>query len=74
LRTGDLEAIGAMEDQDVIKEGGRGGAEIRNWLAAFAAIRAYGGGHYDADVVCYRDIPAWIIGFGIMHARAAVAN
>jgi 2,3-dihydroxyphenylpropionate 1,2-dioxygenase len=74
LRTGDLEAIGAMEDQEVIREGGRGGAEIRNWLAAFAAIRAYGGGHYDADVVCYRDIPAWIIGFGIMHAQAAAAH
>jgi 2,3-dihydroxyphenylpropionate 1,2-dioxygenase len=69
----DLESIAAQNDAAVIETGGRGASEIRNWLAAFAALRAYGGGQYVMDHSFYRPLPSWITGFAVVHATAPVA-
>lgn len=65
--SGDLEQVAAQSDAEVIQRGGRGASEIRNWLAAFAALRAHGG-PYAIEHRFYRALPSWITGFGSVHA------
>ncbi|WP_219893449.1 3-carboxyethylcatechol 2,3-dioxygenase [Aquisediminimonas profunda] len=67
--TADLEAVAAQDDLEIVEAGGRGASEIRNWLAAFAALRAYGG-HYSVEHEFYRPLPSWITGFAIVHAAS----
>tara|TARA_R110002110_G_scaffold413729_1_gene641545 strand:+ start:24577 stop:25500 length:924 start_codon:yes stop_codon:yes gene_type:complete len=64
-----LEQICAIPDAEIIEKGGRGAAEIRNWITPFAAIDAYSGGNYVAHQDYYRAIPGWIVGFAMMHAE-----
>ena len=68
---GELEQVAAQKDRDIIEVGGRGASEIRNWLAAFAALRAYGSGRYTIQHEYYRPLPSWIVGFGSVRAQAA---
>lgn len=68
LAQGDLAAFDRMTDEEVRREGGSGGPEIRAWQAAFAALKT--AGDYDSTVEFYRDIPEWIVGMGVMHAAA----
>ncbi len=68
LARADLAAFDRMTDAEVRREGGSGGAEIRAWQAAFAALAT--AGEYDSTVEFYRAIPEWIVGMGVMHAAA----
>lgn len=65
---GDFAAFDRMTDDEVRRDGGSGGPEIRAWQAAFAALST--AGEYDATVEFYRAIPEWIVGMGVMHAAA----
>ena len=58
----------AYDHQDVEAIGGRGGHEIRAWVAAAAALAA--AGPYEAIVDLYRPIPEWIAGFAMLHGRS----
>lgn len=62
-----LRAFDGFTDEEVRRLGGSGGAEIRSWQAAFAALSS--AGKYDAKVELYRPIPEWIVGMGVMHAQ-----
>ncbi|MEY4238047.1 MAG: hypothetical protein RL339_648 [Pseudomonadota bacterium] len=70
FQIGDLEAVVALSDDEVIAQGGRGGSEIRNWIAALSALGEYGRESYAVDHRFYRALPSWITGFGLLHARA----
>jgi 2,3-dihydroxyphenylpropionate 1,2-dioxygenase len=63
----DLDAFDRFTDDEVKRLGGSGGAEIRAWQAAFAALSS--AGRYEAKVELYRPIPEWIVGMGVMHAQ-----
>jgi 2,3-dihydroxyphenylpropionate 1,2-dioxygenase len=63
----DLKAFDRFTDEEVNRLGGSGGAEIRAWQAAFAALAS--AGRYEAKVELYRPIPEWIVGMGVMHAH-----
>jgi 2,3-dihydroxyphenylpropionate 1,2-dioxygenase len=65
----DLEALCAIPDEEVVRKGGRGASEIRNWIAAFSALDAYSGGAYAATRDYYRAIPGWVVGFATMHGE-----
>ena len=67
LEQNHVKAFDAFTDEDVRRLGGSGGAEIRAWQAAFAALSATG--KYEAKVELYRPIPEWIVGMGVMHAH-----
>ncbi|EHW9805552.1 3-carboxyethylcatechol 2,3-dioxygenase, partial [Escherichia coli] len=41
--------------------------EIKTWVAAFAAISAFG--NWRSEGRYYRPIPEWIAGFGSLSAR-----
>lgn len=70
LFRGELESLAALDDAEVMRTGGRGAAEVRNWLAAFAALRAHEG-DYRINHEFYRALPSWITGFAAVHAEAA---
>jgi 2,3-dihydroxyphenylpropionate 1,2-dioxygenase len=75
LAAQDLNAFDRFTDDEVKRLGGSGGAEIRAWQAAFAALASAGryeakvAGRYVADLLFYRPIPEWIVGMGVMHAH-----
>jgi 2,3-dihydroxyphenylpropionate 1,2-dioxygenase len=68
LSKGDIEAFDRMKDDEVRRDGGSGGPEIRAWQAAFAALAT--AGSYASTVEYYRAIPEWIVGMGVMHAAS----
>jgi len=67
LKDGRVAEFDAWTDEEVRRLGGSGGAEIRAWQAAFAALSV--AGRYEAKVELYRPIPEWIVGMGVMHAH-----
>jgi len=67
--TGDTAALASLDDEVIRDVGGRGGAEIRNWLAVLAAMDACAGG-YRAELDYYRAVPELICGYAIVHGRA----
>jgi len=64
---GALDEVAALSDRDVGREGGRGGQEIRTWLAALSALQI--NGEYRAKSFFYDTIPEWLAGMGMMAAR-----
>lgn len=62
----DLLAVDRVSNEDVSRDAGKSAHEIRTWVAAFAALSAFG--DYTAEVDFYRAIPEWIVGFACMHA------
>jgi len=67
FRSGDLARAEALTDEAIRREGGRGGHEIRAWLAALAALSA--AGPYRATLDFYQAIPEWIAGMAMMTAE-----
>ena len=67
LAKADFAAIEAMTEADIRHDGGRGGQEVRSWMAAFAALHALG--EYQMTTHCYEAISEWIAGFGIVSAE-----
>lgn len=67
---GRLDRFETMSDAEISEKGGRGGHEIRAWIAAFAAMQAIG--PYQATRHYYHPIDEWIAGMGIVSARTAL--
>lgn len=67
LAKADFAAIEAMTEADIRRDGGRGGQEVRSWMAAFAALHELG--EYHMTTHCYEAISEWIAGFGIVSAE-----
>lgn len=67
FKKSDFAAIAAMTEDEIRREGGRGGQEIRSWIAAFSALATLG--EYEMTLHCYEAISEWIAGFGIVTAE-----
>ena len=65
-------ALDAFTDSDITAKGGRGGHEIRAWIAAFGCLSAFG--PYRAELAYYQAIPEWISGFAVMRAAPRAAR
>jgi protocatechuate 4,5-dioxygenase beta chain len=63
---GDVEGLCALPDETVLREGGNGAMEIRNFVAALSAVP---GAH--GEVVAYHPVPEWITGLGFVQIHAA---
>lgn len=57
IRAGDADALIALADQDVLKDGGNGGLELRNWVCAMGAI-----GKLKGDIITYQAMYEWVCG------------
>lgn len=64
---GDVAGFDSWSVDDISREGGGSGHEIRSWVAAFAAMGACG--EYEMDHRYYRAIPEWVAGFATATAR-----
>ena len=67
FKQADFAAMEAMTEAEIRRDGGRGGQEVRSWMAAFAALDELGA--YEMTTHCYEDISEWIAGFGIVSAE-----
>lgn len=67
FKNADFAALEAMTEDEIRREGGRGGQEVRSWMAAFAALHELG--EYDMTNQVYEAISEWIAGFGIVSAE-----
>lgn len=67
FKNADFNYLAQMTNDEIRRDGGRGGQEIRAWIAAFAALSAYG--EYDAEIHYYEPIQEWIAGMGMMTAE-----
>lgn len=63
----DFDSIAALSEAELTRLAGCGGHEVRNWVAAYAAMAATG--PFDHQQIFYRDIPQWNAGMGIATAR-----
>ena len=66
LAANDLDAIDAYTNESIKQLGGQSGQEIRNWIAAYAALST--AGPYDITYRYYRPIPEFIAGFSVTTA------
>lgn len=67
--SGDVEALVAMNDADILAEAGNGALEIRNFIAAMAAL-----GECRGEVIGYEAVTEWITGLGFAELVPAVAS
>jgi 2,3-dihydroxyphenylpropionate 1,2-dioxygenase len=67
LAEGRLQEIDGWSNAGFVEQGGHSAHEVRNWIAAYAALSA--AGDYEVTTSFYRAIPEWIAGFGITAAR-----
>ena len=72
LRDGDVDGVVQISDAEILREGGRGGHEIRSWIAVAAAARAAGLDRFEIEY--YRAIPEWIAGYAVMTAASTGAG
>ena len=66
LAANDLDAIDEYTNDSIREQGGQSGQEIRNWIAAYAALSTVG--EYDITYRYYRAIPEFIAGFSVTTA------
>jgi 2,3-dihydroxyphenylpropionate 1,2-dioxygenase len=67
MAAGDLDRLAAYTDEAIVAEAGRGGGEVRTWIAAAAAMAA-ADGPFRAVVDYHRSVDEWMTGMAIVHA------
>ncbi|WP_419827164.1 3-carboxyethylcatechol 2,3-dioxygenase [Sphingomonas sp.] len=67
LAAGDLAVLDAASHASITSVGGRGGHEVRTWMAALAAL----GPDYAATELFYEAVDEWITGMGVLQAVPA---
>lgn len=62
MRTGNTDAIAQLTQEEIERDGGNGGSEIRNWLTVMAAVDAI-----PADILAYEAVKDWVIGAAVTY-------
>jgi 2,3-dihydroxyphenylpropionate 1,2-dioxygenase len=65
LIDGDWPTLEGLTQDDVLRDAGRGGQEVRTWVAAFATL-APDAWPLEVSHRFYREVPQWNAGFGIV--------
>jgi len=69
IASGKLTELDSVSNRDVSEKAGKSTHEVKNWVAAAAAMAAFG--HYAEEARYYRPIPEWIAGYGALTAAQA---
>lgn len=64
--SGDVEALIALDDQEIADAAGNGAWEIKNWICAMGAL-----GNCRGETIAYEAVPEWVTGCGYMELQAA---
>ncbi len=63
---GDAAALLALTDEEILRESGNGGMEIKNWFCALGALPGAKG-----EVIAYEAMQAWLTGMGFAELKFA---
>ena len=63
---GDVDALVALDDDEVIETAGNGALELKNWLMAMSIF-----GDARAELIAYEAVNQWVCGCGFMELKAA---
>jgi 2,3-dihydroxyphenylpropionate 1,2-dioxygenase len=74
MRSADLARVDEWSEQEITHIGGCGAHEVRTWIAAFAALSAAVGNHYETVTEFCQVVPQWMTGMGIVRAHVASAE
>lgn len=66
VERGDTAAIAALGDERILREGGNGALELRNWMVAMGAMPGCRG-----RVIAYEPVVPWVTGLGLVELEAA---
>ncbi len=66
IRSGDVEALIGMTDDYILKNGGNGGLELKNWVCAMGAMGAVTG-----KIIDYQAVYEWVCGCGFAELEFA---
>ncbi len=69
LAEGHLVQLDALGNAELSALAGKSSHEVKTWVAAFAALSAFG--PYQSSDRYYRPIPEWIAGFGSLSAQSS---
>jgi len=65
IERGDVEPLLRLTWDDIERDGGNGGQEIRNWVALMGAVPGWKG-----ESLAYEAVPEWITGCGTVWVHA----
>lgn len=68
FKAGDLSSLASLSTEEILAKAGRGGQEIRTWIAAFSAL-AYQG-QYSTGISFYAPSNEWLVGMGVLSASS----
>ncbi|MCF6197386.1 MAG: protocatechuate 3,4-dioxygenase [Emcibacter sp.] len=63
---GDHATLMELSDADILRDGGNGGLEIKNFICAMGAL-----GQCRGEIIAYEAVPEWVAGCGYMELKAA---
>ena len=66
MLSADLDRLSAHTDASIIADAGKGGGEVRTWIAAACAMTTAAGG-YSAVVDYSRAVDEWMTGMAMLH-------
>lgn len=69
MAAADFDTVAALSEAELTRVAGCGGQEVRNWVAAYAAMAA--AGPFAPRHILYHPIPQWNAGMGIAVAEPA---
>ena len=64
ITQGKVEDLIAMKDEDVLRDGGNGGLEIKNFICAMGILDGWTG-----EEIAYEAVPEWVTGCGYLEMK-----
>jgi len=64
VESGDVDSLIALTDQEIMRDGGNGGLEIKNWICAMGAL-----GPTRGELIAYEAVREWVCGCGYMEMK-----
>lgn len=72
LAAAEFAELDSWTPESFVAQGGHSSHEMRTWIAAYAALSAWG--PYRMEDPFYAPIPEWIAGFGVTLAQPVAAG
>jgi protocatechuate 4,5-dioxygenase beta chain len=66
VEQGDIDALLALTDDEILEQGGNGAFELKNWICAMGVM-----GKLKAEMIGYEAVPEWICGCGFAEIKEA---
>lgn len=67
VEQGNVDALIALTDEEILRDGGNGGLEIKNWICALGAL-----GPVRGELIAYEAVHEWVCGCAYLEMKQAV--